>query len=286
MGQHSDLMFSRIAPGPDCGSPNYSDTVAFENRCDQTDVAGITHREAKVMSAGTITSDSANPATGTQRKPAFVTCDVHHIRKHGTGTRQRTRALAREEHLANRIATNQHSIILIANAGELMRHRQQHRSATKRNSILAQFRSCNMLDYKTQLRGCLHIISSNAANPFDLHRVGVHLRTKRKLGKDFQFLRRIVAVDVECGISFGETPGLRLAKRVLELNTILLHARQNIVARPIQDAAEPLNIIPNQAIPQSANNRNTTANAGFESQANLLPLCSLHQTETIKRKQG
>jgi len=81
--------------------------------------------------------------------------------------------------------------------------------------------------------------------------------------------------------SASAKPNLGLAKRILEFNAILRHARENVIAGAVQNPAESLNVIADEAIPQSADDRNAPANAGFESQADFLQLRRLHQTETI-----
>src|SRR5271169_6661724 len=106
-----------------------------------------------------------------------------------------------------------------------------------------------MLDHETQFPGCLHIVCSNVADSFHLNGVSIHLRTESKFGQDFQLLRRILAIDVEAGIGFGEAFSLRVAERVLELDAILCHARENVIAGAVKNPTESLNIISNQAIP-------------------------------------
>src|ERR1700676_4501630 len=142
-----------------------------------------------------------------------------------------------------------------------------------------------MLDHETEFPGRLHVIRGNIANPLNLDSLGVHLRAKRKFRQDLQLLSCVVTIDVKGGISFRESLRLRRTKRILELDPILRHARENVIAGSVQNPAEPLDIISDQAIPQSANNWNTAANAGFESQADFLQSSRLHQTETIQCKQ-
>src|SRR5208282_299169 len=264
MGQHAYLVPAGIAPGPHRGGTSHANPVSLEDRGNRADVTGTTHREAKVVSARTITSGSPDPAPGAQGKSAFVACDVDNVRKDGTGTGQRTRALAGKKHLANRVSANQYSIILVANTGQLMRHGQQYRSAAERYSILAQFRGRDMLNHETQFPGRLHVLRGNVADPFNLNGVGVQLPAERQFGQDFQLLRRVVAIDIERRIGFRKALGLRLAKRFLELDPILGHAGKNVIAGTVQNAAQLLNIISNQTVPQSADNRNAAANAGFE----------------------
>src|SRR5579863_10376664 len=100
-----------------------------------------------------------------------------------------------------------------------------------------------MLDHETQFPGRLNVVSSNVANALNFNRVGIYLRAERQFGQNFQLLRGIVAIDIERRISFRETFRLRLAKRFLEFNPTFTHARQNVIAGSVQDAAESLNSI-------------------------------------------
>src|ERR1700676_5642202 len=119
MAQNPNLMLTGITPGPHRGSTGHFNPVSLKNGGDRANVTRITHREAKIVPAVAVTCSGSDSATRAHGKSAFVTRDVDHIGQHRTGARQTTCSLAGEKHLAPPVPTNQHGVILIANAGEL-----------------------------------------------------------------------------------------------------------------------------------------------------------------------
>src|SRR5580698_9651546 len=285
MRQQSNLMLSRITPRPQSRSASHSDPVPLENRRDRSNRTWIRHSEAKIKAAPAVASRSVDLAAGAHGKSAFVTGNVYHVRQHSAGAWQRTRSLARKQHLAHRIATNQHSIVFVADARELVRLGQQYRPAVQRHGIVAKFRGRDMLDDKTELPGCFYVVRRNIANPLDLNRVRPQLCAKGEFSEYLQLLRRIVAIDVKRRIRFREASGLRLAQRFLEVDAILGHARENVIAGPVENPAKFLDAVPDQARPQRSNDRNASANTAFESQADFLRFRCFHQSEPVQCKQ-
>ena len=90
-----------------------------------------------------------------------------------------------------------------------------------------------------------------------------------------------MTVYIECRISFGEAFRLSFSQCLSKLHAILAHARENVVARAVENAIEVLDLIADQSISQSTDDRNAAANAGFKPQANFLQLGGLHQAEAV-----
>src|SRR5438874_1667568 len=58
----------------------------------------------------------------------------------------------------------------------------------------------------------------------------------------------------------------------VELEILLLHARQDVVARSVQDPTDRFDAVARQPVPQRANDRNPAADAGLESNPNVIAL--------------
>ena len=66
----------------------------------------------------------------------------------------------------------------------------------------------------------------------------VDARAERERGQDRELVRGVAAADVERRIGLGVAGVLRLAQRDLELQAVLRHLRQDVVARAVDDAAQ------------------------------------------------
>ena len=112
------------------------------------------------------------------------------------------------------------------------------------------------------------------------------MRVVRKLGKDLQFLRSVVAVDVERRIGFGEAFGLRVAKSVSKLDAILSHASENVITGSVENAGNALDLISGEAAAERSNDGDASADAAFELEADLLRLGGLHEAKPMRGQQG
>ena len=63
-----------------------------------------------------------------------------------------------------------------------------------------------------------------------------------------------MTINVERRVGFSKTSALRLAEGGVKVNMIFGHTRQNVIASAVENTAQALNVVANQAAPQSANN--------------------------------
>src|SRR5215471_14586181 len=115
-----------------------------------------------------------------------------------------------------------------------------------------------------------------------LHIRGVDSAIEGQFGKDLELLSGIMAIDVERWIGLSESILLCPGKGGIEIDVFLCHTREYVVAGPVENAREALDTIADQSIPERTDNWNSTANAGFKSQPNLLNFSCLHQAVAIE----
>jgi len=108
---------------------------------------------------------------------------------------------------------------------------------------------------------------------------------ERQLRQNLKLLCRIVTVNIKRGIGLCEAFGLRLTERSVEADPIFGHARQDEIASAIENAAQTLNVVADEPIPQSPYDRNSPADAGFESKPHLASFRRLHQAEPIQSEE-
>lgn len=71
-------------------------------------------------------------------------------------------------------------------------------------------------------------------------------------------------------IGLREPARLRLQQRVRELELILLHPRQNVVAGSVEDSGDRIDPVAGQAALQRSDDRDAAADAGLESDAYVM----------------
>ena len=84
------------------------------------------------------------------------------------------------------------------------------------------------------------------------------------MGEDRQFLRGVGAVNVHRGVGFGESLGLGELEHLGVVGTILLHPRQDEVARAVQDAADRVDAVGCEALADGGHNRNAAGHGRLE----------------------
>ena len=85
-------------------------------------------------------------------------------------------------------------------------------------------------------------------------------------------MRGVVAFDVEGRIGLGITQALRFAQAFIEAETILLHARQDVITGAVEDAVDARERIAVEPFAQRLHDRNAAGNRGFEIERNAVAL--------------
>ncbi|OQA31355.1 MAG: hypothetical protein BWY57_02394 [Betaproteobacteria bacterium ADurb.Bin341] len=87
-------------------------------------------------------------------------------------------------------------------------------------------------------------------------------------------MRRVQPVNVQARISLGIAGLLRLFQHLGERQAFVLHARQDIVARAVENAVDALDLIAGEPLAQHADDRDAAAHARAEIEVHAVLFCS------------
>src|SRR5512141_2300757 len=104
--------------------------------------------------------------------------------------------------------------------------------------------------------------------------------------EDRELVRRVDPVDVERRVRLGETGGLGLGEDLGERLPLPGHARQDVVARPVDDPEDRPDPVRRQAFPQRPDDRDPPADARLESDVDAGGLDGLDDFRSALREQG
>jgi hypothetical protein len=96
--------------------------------------------------------------------------------------------------------------------------------------------------------------------PIELER-----HAERQRAEDRQLVGGIDTLDVEGRIGFGVAQGLGLGEDIGEIATLVAHFGQDEVARAVDDAGDPLDVICRQAFANRLDDRDPARDGGLES---------------------
>ena len=98
-------------------------------------------------------------------------------------------------------------------------------------------------------------------------------------------MRRVKAVNVQRGIRLGVAELLRVLKDFVKRQALVLHPRQDVVTRAVQNAMDRLDVVARQALPENADDRNAAADRRAEVDVNPVRLRRVENLLAVLRKQ-
>ncbi len=94
-----------------------------------------------------------------------------------------------------------------------------------------------------------------------------------------------MALDVEGRIGLGITEALRLAQAFLERDTLLLHAREDVIAGAVEDAVDARKGVAVEAFAQRFHDRDTAGDRSLEIECDAMALGERRKLVTVARQQ-
>src|ERR1044071_5180032 len=91
-------------------------------------------------------------------------------------------------------------------------------------------------------------------------------------GQDGNLVARIKAVDIQAGVRFSIAGRLRLFQSVGKFNAVLLHLRQDVIARSVHNSVNSLDAVRSQRFRDRANHRYAAGDGGFNSYGKIFLL--------------
>ena len=200
---------------------------------------------------------------------------VGEVAQHGARRGILARAAPIVKRVAHHIAAHINGVEDIVDAGEHVRVGHEggiNRYLDRRAAVGFSFRSGNGLgffdqteqfDGVTELSGELNVEPGDAADAFDVNLLWIHPETVRERSEDADFVRGIVAIDVERRLGFGIAEPLRFGQNIREVRAVEFHAREDVVAGAVDDAVEAGDAISNQSFAQHFDDGNAAGDTGF-----------------------
>ena len=88
-------------------------------------------------------------------------------------------------------------------------------------------------------------------------------KTVGERGEDDGLVRGVPAVDIERGVGLGVTELLSLGEDRREIQTLACHAREDVVARAVENSMDRLEAVSDESLAHRFDNRNSPGNGGF-----------------------
>ena len=112
--------------------------------------------------------------------------------------------------------------------------------------------------------------------------LGIDARAEGERGEDGELVRGVEAADVEGRIGLGVAEPLRLGEADFERQSVGLHAREDVVAGAVQDAADAPHRVAGQALAQRLDDGNAAADRRLERQRCAAALGEPRQFEPMR----
>ena len=191
-----------------------------------------------------------------------------------------------EEHPTDRIADDADGVVGTAGLGQRRADLHQRRRHPHREPTIAAAGHGYEADPVAEFAGILQEVDVEPvdAGPRDLG--PRHPDAEREVGEDRQFLRGVGAVDVHRGIRLGKSLGLRELEHVGIVCTILLHTREDEVARAIQDASDRLDAIGGQTLADGGHDRDAAGHGRLEGDGTSALAGQFEQLGAVLGEQG
>ena len=111
------------------------------------------------------------------------------------------------------------------------------------------------LDRVSEPAGVGDVGRTDAADALAVH-VGIdHVAAEGERGQDGRLRRGVVPLDVRGGVALGQAELLRLAQHVVVAGALLLHAREDVVGRAVDDPHDPDDLLSGQRLAQRPDDR-------------------------------
>ena len=90
------------------------------------------------------------------------------------------------------------------------------------------------------------------------------MMSKCQIGQNTDFPARIRAINIRRGICLGIAVFLRFLQGCFQRHAVLLHPREDVIRRAVQNAGDFVDIVCGKALRQRSDNRDTAANRRFK----------------------
>ena len=147
------------------------------------------------------------------------------------------------------------------------------------------YRDAEQLDAIAELGRRIEIGKRDRRDALDVDRGRIDLGAESEASQDGKLLRGIVAFDVERRIGFRVTEALRLAQAFIEGDTVLFHAREDVIAGAVEDAVDAGESVAVERFTQRFDDRDAAGNRGLEIERHALAFRERRKLVTMSGKE-
>ncbi len=108
------------------------------------------------------------------------------------------------------------------------------------------------------------VFRRDRGNALNIDGARIDLDAEREAGEDRELLRGVMALDVEARIRLRIPKPLRVFQAIRKRQALLLHAGQDVIAGPVQDAVDARELVADETLAQRLDDRDTAGDRRLE----------------------
>ena len=215
-----------------------------------------------------------------RRRPACrllasgVPCDVDDVGHHGARRRIPARAGPAERHFADHVAHHGDRIADAARRREDLPRRHEMRADEAVELPVLPHRAAQQLDLHAARRRKRRVRRRHLRDALDVDVRRVNILPECQPREDARLACRVDALDVRRRVGLGVALLLRRAERRVIALAVFQHLRQDVVRRPVQNAAHRCDVVRAETARQRVQHRDPTADRRLEQQIHAVFLCN------------
>ena len=200
---------------------------------------------------------------------------------------QAARALAEHELPVVALAADHHAVVLVVDAVNVLGRRHELRHDEHREMFVAHLDDLrHQLDLHVFLTGVLNVRIVDRRDAVGEDALRGDVGSQRMHGDDHQLEQRVVALDVERGIAFGEAQRLRLREGVGVGVLVVEDAREDVVRRAVQNALDLQQQVVVVVLLEVADHGDRAARRGVVQQCHIVFLLQVDQLRQVAGEHG
>ena len=152
------------------------------------------------------------------------------------------------------------------------------------DAVVGALGHAQQLDAEAEFVGGEEIGERDGFDAFHRNGAGVDAAAEGERGENGQFVGGVEAADVEGRVGLGIAQALRFGEAELERHPFGLHARQDVVAGAVENAADARDRIARQPFAQGLDDRHAAADRRFIGERDAAALGQLRQFDAMRRQ--
>src|SRR5258705_13910553 len=212
------------------------------------------------------------------RNPAFrsalqIERGIREVTQHSAGRRILTGAASIIERVTDDITPDVNGVENVVHVGQHMGVGHQRRVnrdlywgaafrlASAAQGIVFFLHDAQQFDRVAELSGKANVESSSGTDALDIDLFRVYPKTVSQGSQDADFVRGVMAIDIERRFRFRITKALGISQNIREIGPFKFHSSQDVIARAIEDAIKAGDPVPHRSFAHNLDDRNAAGTA-------------------------